>query len=479
MREFEVTYPCDLSAEAFWALRSDSEFDEFFALCDNRIFVLEKLETLPDSSGGHLTKMEVKLVEKKNPIPKVLRGLLPNLKDFSVRVHSQFNPDKFDEANAFAYETIFPVFNDMVDVLGWQWCEPISPTMCLLKSRVRVAIRLPGAGKLAERAMESTIRKAYGEQPRRSCQYVAEGRAKATTAVAASGAASRAAGGAATSAAGSAAAQVLRPAELGKTSVGTVGTVGIAPRTPPSAWLAPIGSRGNDGGVGCEGEAGGHGEVGEPAGAAAAATKEAKGEGSEAAAEVAAEAVAEKATEWTAEAVIDEEVAEHPVEVAEPAVEVAAASEEPAPSSPMPKRGAHGGAGRQGGMRPESTTPWLPEAPPETAVEAAAAAWAGPRSPAAASSSRAAQPPCVLAEPTSTSPGDLRTRVAALERQLMTLRREAVRADQARAQRSHPLCTSSQRPPNAPTPSAPLPSVHLVALPCRPTLSTHPSPRLP
>ena len=99
VREFTVVMPCNMAADEFWALRSDTGFDDFFAKLDKQTFTCFKNEAFTKDGQSHI-KREFKLSASENPVPKALRGFLPKgIEDFSLRVNCSFATDVFDEAH--------------------------------------------------------------------------------------------------------------------------------------------------------------------------------------------------------------------------------------------------------------------------------------------------------------------------------------------------------------------------------------------
>ena len=103
MREFTISLPCPMAAEEFWALRSDTGFDDYFAALDRQQFQCLKNDVHSGADGHQRIYREFKLCALDNPIPKALRGLLPKGVDStSLRVNCSFATERFDEAHPCA-----------------------------------------------------------------------------------------------------------------------------------------------------------------------------------------------------------------------------------------------------------------------------------------------------------------------------------------------------------------------------------------
>jgi hypothetical protein len=167
MREFEVNLPCELSAADFWALRSDTAFDDFFTRCDGQTYKLLKNEVSATSIGR-----EYKLVANENPLPKVLQGALPSMDELCFRVQCSFHPTKYDASSPYRYTTFFPVLTDRIQVSGEQFCLDTGPCSCELVARVRLNVVCPPPiSWTAEKFIETQIRAAYTNLPLRAKAY--------------------------------------------------------------------------------------------------------------------------------------------------------------------------------------------------------------------------------------------------------------------------------------------------------------------
>ena len=93
-----MSLPCALSAEQFWELRSDIEFDRYFTACDGQIYQLLQNDVTPE-----LTSRIYKLAVKENPVPKALHGALPKMDEFCFRVECSMHPTRYDRAHPYRY----------------------------------------------------------------------------------------------------------------------------------------------------------------------------------------------------------------------------------------------------------------------------------------------------------------------------------------------------------------------------------------
>ena len=162
VREFSVKLACPLSAEAFWALRSDTGFDEYFAKLDKQDFTLIENDLTEDADGEPYLKRKLKLALHDNPVPASVQRMTGIASDgFAFRVRSSFHPNKYDEAHPYTYQTIFPVLTEKITVMGLQWCVPLGEEACELHGAIKVSVAMPGLGGTAERAIEKSMKAAY------------------------------------------------------------------------------------------------------------------------------------------------------------------------------------------------------------------------------------------------------------------------------------------------------------------------------
>jgi hypothetical protein len=138
VREFLSEETCDLSAEQFWALRADVNWDNSIAEYDGQVFNLNWVKDEVDAEGNPMVSREVRLTFRENPVPKALRGMLKD-PDFAFLVRSSWRTRCWDEAHAMDLETILPVFSDRVSIKARQWAEPISDRQCKVRRRSQTA----------------------------------------------------------------------------------------------------------------------------------------------------------------------------------------------------------------------------------------------------------------------------------------------------------------------------------------------------
>ena len=136
MREFTLTYPIGLSAEAFWELRLDRAFDAYIAECDGQCFHLLQCEHTPDAPGGWRLDRKVRLTFRENPVPKALRGLFGD-PEFAVNVLQRWHRWEYGEAQAMEYSIELPLIGERVSVKGRQWAEVVDDKRCTLFIRVK------------------------------------------------------------------------------------------------------------------------------------------------------------------------------------------------------------------------------------------------------------------------------------------------------------------------------------------------------
>jgi hypothetical protein len=161
VRVFEVRHDCNMAAGAFWKLRGDTGFDDYYAKLDKQAFTLLANESKLDSDGQPCSHREFKLVMEENPVPRALRPMMPNnlvVDEFAFRVKCKFYHDRWDESHPYSYTTILPVMTDRVLVTGIQWCESITPNTCQLRARVTVTVLMGPVSWGVERSIEAEMR---------------------------------------------------------------------------------------------------------------------------------------------------------------------------------------------------------------------------------------------------------------------------------------------------------------------------------
>lgn len=173
VREFLSEETVNLSAEQFWALRADQQWDEHVANLDGQVFHLSWAKDEVDTEENPMVRREVRLTFRENPVPKALRGLLKD-PDFAFLVKSSWRTRCWDEAHAMDLETILPVFSDRISIKARQWAEPISDRQCKICARVKIGVSrmpLPGIAGTIERGIEKGMRDAYAQLPARALAY--------------------------------------------------------------------------------------------------------------------------------------------------------------------------------------------------------------------------------------------------------------------------------------------------------------------
>ena len=116
MREINISLTCPIPPADFWALRSDLNFDSYYADMDGQVYSLvSNNETVVNG----LTKVQrvAQLLYKENPVPAGLRGVLSTLglgENFPFILRSSFFREAFDQRHAYTYTTELPVLTDRI-----------------------------------------------------------------------------------------------------------------------------------------------------------------------------------------------------------------------------------------------------------------------------------------------------------------------------------------------------------------------------
>ena len=174
MRELVTSHPCACSAEEFWALREDLEWDHYNAGLDGQIFSTLKHELIMDEERGEAkVHRSHQLKAKVNPIPKAIRSIL-GAGDFIVTVHAQWYKRLYSKADAMTLRVQTPLFTERIHIHGEQWTEAVDAHNCVLKTRMTISVKVPGPGigPKIEKGTEKGMREAYADQPRRVVEFL-------------------------------------------------------------------------------------------------------------------------------------------------------------------------------------------------------------------------------------------------------------------------------------------------------------------
>ena len=128
VRLFETETLCDCSAEQFWQLRTDLEFDRYLARIEKQTFKLVSLEEATEE-GKLVISRTSHIVYEENPIPSSLRGIMGKA-PFAFTISGKWHRDLYDEEHGLTFTSTPSVLADRISVAGRQWVESISPTQC-------------------------------------------------------------------------------------------------------------------------------------------------------------------------------------------------------------------------------------------------------------------------------------------------------------------------------------------------------------
>mmetsp|Transcript_32541 Transcript_32541/g.64840 ORF Transcript_32541/g.64840 Transcript_32541/m.64840 type:complete len:159 (-) Transcript_32541:36-512(-) len=125
-----------ISAERFWALTEDHDWDEYMAAFDDQ---RHDVLSLVKDSTGQVTRV-CKVTALVNPLPEYIRKMLRCGDDFYFTITEQYWTDKFDEAHAKTFSTVPLLFPDRIEVHGRSWLEPLTPTSCVMVGELHVKV---------------------------------------------------------------------------------------------------------------------------------------------------------------------------------------------------------------------------------------------------------------------------------------------------------------------------------------------------
>ena len=173
MRDFEVKHPCACSAEAFWGLREDPEWDTYNANLDEQTFSTDNV-TVTTESGEEVVTRTHKLKHWKNPVPRAMRSSLGVSQEFSVRVTAIWFKRKFDIDHAMKLNVRMPMMTDRFKINGIQWVEKVDEHNCLICSKMKIQCKIPGPGLSTkiEKDTEKGMKETYADTPRRVVDFL-------------------------------------------------------------------------------------------------------------------------------------------------------------------------------------------------------------------------------------------------------------------------------------------------------------------
>lgn len=162
-----VSHHCGLSAERYWALKEDPEWDAFNDSLDGN----ERMIASSTRDADGVRTVSARIQAKENPIPPALRKLLGVGDSFSFTITEQYHPDAFDASHPATFETTPAVLASKIKVGGVHWVEPAGPDACTLFFRLDVNVAVMGVGiKLARGILDGTV-DAYSKVAGRAVEY--------------------------------------------------------------------------------------------------------------------------------------------------------------------------------------------------------------------------------------------------------------------------------------------------------------------
>lgn len=171
MRELVFNVRLDVSADKYWALRGDRNFDHFCAVEDEATFTL-----LEEGVDGERCYVEA-TYEYASKLPA--SAVLGN--DVKIWSRLDWHPQKYDESEPATFVSIPDVFGRRLRTSGTCHCVPLSADACELRVRAAIEVRILGLGRVLEATLASVMRDNYAKLNSVVLKYLATQSGDATS----------------------------------------------------------------------------------------------------------------------------------------------------------------------------------------------------------------------------------------------------------------------------------------------------------
>eukprot|EP00966_Prymnesium_polylepis_P292709 6759921-Prymnesium_polylepis.1 len=164
-----------MSAEELWALKMDTGFEQYLAVCDGKRF-----ELISEEQVGDMLTRTVKLCfpGDEKPVPLALRRVL-SPDDVVPIVTSTWHKTMYDEEHPCKIHVTMPTLGDRIAISGVQWLVREGDANCTVVNRIQVAVRMFGVGRMVENQIEQEYQQAYDAFPeRRAVSYWRDAKAR-------------------------------------------------------------------------------------------------------------------------------------------------------------------------------------------------------------------------------------------------------------------------------------------------------------
>ena len=159
------------SAQETWRLRCNFELEQHIAALTKRRLTLVQQQTAEEGTQEEQTQRLVRCELVGEHLGGITMGAVTS-KDLVSEISSTFFTHRFDEDHGatFAVEMVKVMLN--VHISGNQWCVPETATSCFLCTQVRVAVKVPGVGRLIEMQLERQLRTSHAAFPQHADAWV-------------------------------------------------------------------------------------------------------------------------------------------------------------------------------------------------------------------------------------------------------------------------------------------------------------------
>ena len=175
MRYFVLREPCRCTAETFWKLREDPDWNAFSASQDGQTYTpLVRTRTTTDrgTQMHHVSRLDQRY-------PSTLLRVLPvHLRDPQVCVTTCWWTTRYDEHHPCTIDIHVPLLGNRFRISGCLWIESTARRdVCLLCTSYTIDVRASLLTRRIEEGIEERIRKSYRDQPGRVHSYLSARRA--------------------------------------------------------------------------------------------------------------------------------------------------------------------------------------------------------------------------------------------------------------------------------------------------------------
>ena len=157
-REENITTFLNVSADLFWALRSDTGFDKFCAEQDGAEWVLDSVTT--NEAETPPTEVTSSYCYSGKAVPALLRPILGE-KPMILFSRICFWQDRHDESHPSYFQTVPSIWPNRIMSEGSTFLRPLSANSCELVVAATIEVRIFGVGRIIDAAFVHMLRESY------------------------------------------------------------------------------------------------------------------------------------------------------------------------------------------------------------------------------------------------------------------------------------------------------------------------------